>query len=303
MNALLNQNKSILIAGGIVVSRQIFVEHIPMAQEVSLSHRFEIGIESKVINAGRILANEHQVSILGMVGTDRDGKYALEELARFDINTDLVKTTDKEHTGQASVIMDQDGNPAITVHLGANNFNKYPSSLPRFEAFFLATSLPLTTLYQILKNKPQNSLAILDVPNRHQDLDWSKLQNLDFFVPNRYEAQKLLNIKIENINQALRAATELQKKMKGSVIITLDSEGCVIKSPKMLKHMKTQVVHTKDSTGAGDIFRGVFFNEHLKSNNISRSLKKALRIATLSTEIQGVSKSIEFAIEQAQTLD
>ena len=118
--------KKILISGGIVLEHQFFVDRVPQINEVALSdQKFNFGLTSKVINAGRILAQNNHVSILGVVGKDADGKFALKELKKFGIKTNLVSSTNRDYTGQVIMQTDQAGTSATTVYLGANKLNLY----------------------------------------------------------------------------------------------------------------------------------------------------------------------------------
>jgi ribokinase len=288
----------VLLAGGIVVERQFFVESIPHKNEVALATtKFNLGLTSKVINAGRMMTAAHDVSILGSIGTDRDGEYALGELKKFRIKTKYITATTRDHTGQAIVQTDQSGDPAITVYQGANNYLQIPADLTPFDAYYLATSLPLPILYQLVEDKPKNVICFLDVPNKHQDINWNRLKQLDFFAPNRHEAELILNRSIETVDEAKQAVLELGEKIQGITILTLDSDGCLVQTNEGIKHISAPKVQVIDTTASGDIFRGVFFNQYLHNHDVLASATKAVEIASRSTESSGVYRSIQFAQE------
>ena len=292
--------KKILISGGIVLEHQFFVDRVPQINEVALSdQKFNFGLTSKVINAGRILAQNNHVSILGVVGKDADGKFALKELKKFGIKTNLVSSTNRDYTGQVIMQTDQAGTSATTVYLGANKLNLYSpkNNFKQFDAYYLATSMPLKTLYLALKNKADSVITFLDIPNKHQLLDWNKLNKLDFLTANRFEAELMLQTKIVTIDQAFAAAAELKNKIEGTVIISLDKDGCVIYNENIKTHIAAPHLTSLDSTGAGDILRGVFLNEYLKNRAIVASAKKAIGIAAQSVKIKGVYNSIEFVLK------
>lgn|GEM_PF-3133922 len=99
---------------------------------------------------------------------------------------------------------------------------------------------------------------------------------------------------IANVEDAKSAAKELKKILKGTVIITLDKEGCVVyeKDAKEPRHIVTKPEESVDETAVGDIFRSVFFDYFLKSHSIDKALERALYIASRSTKIKGVDLTL-----------
>ena len=288
----------ILLGGGIVVERQYFVDTIAEADDFRLCSDFNLALTSKVINAGRMLSTHNQVYMLGTIGQDHDGEYALSELKKFKFNTGLIRKTDQLETGKVAVITNAQGVSANTVYLGANELTACPADLEKYDCFYLATSLPLDTLYQILETKPKGKPTLLDVPNKQEELDSTCFKYVDFLTPNRKEAELLTDMKINTVDQAFEAAKILQKFTKGTVVISLDIEGCVVVNSELKKFVPTPEHEPIDTTGAGDIFRGIFFNSFLKTGEILPSAKKAVKLANESTLIKGVYHSIEAVIEE-----
>lgn len=288
----------ILLAGEICAEKQYLMDLIPLAKEVSFVNSVKTLTSSKIINAGRVLAQENSVSMFGVVGDDIDGKKSISDLEKYGIDPKLVYTTSEASTAQVLVLTNKDGQSAIILHLNAINYFDETKllNLSDYEYLYMATSMKLDQLYKMIDRANLENLKVfLDFPNQQKELDKNKLKTVDFVAPNRQEAELLLDLKIANIDEALEAVKKLKSFTDGTVIITLDTDGCVVfaKDWTEPKHFSTEVVTAVDETGSGDIFRGVFLSGFIKTNNIELSIKKALKHATESVKYQGVNKSIE----------
>lgn len=288
----------ILLIGEICAEKQYLINKVPAVKEVELANEINSLTSSKIINAGRILAFSNNVSIFGVVGQDDDGKKAIEDLKKYEINPKLIYKTSKSSTAQVLVLTDKNGQSAIILHLAAINYldESKLTDISQYDYLYMATSMKLTQLYKLMERAHKENVGVfLDFPNQQKDIDKEKLRTINFVVPNRQEAELILNTKITNIQEGLIAVTKLKSFTDGNVVITLDTDGCVAfgKDWKEPKHFRTEIVKAVDETGSGDIFRGVLLSEYLKTNDLESSIKKALSIATESVKYSGVNNSIE----------
>lgn len=285
----------ILLAGEICAEKQYLMDSVPQAKEVSFVNSVNTLTSSKIINAGRILASSNSVSMFGVVGDDNNGKQAVLDLEKYGINTKLVYTTSESPTAEVLVLTNKDGQSAIILNLNAINFfdESKLQSLSDYEYLYMATSMKLYQIYKMIDRVNKDNVKVfLDFPNQQKEFDKTKLKTVDFVAPNRQEAELLLDVKITTIDEALEAVTKLKSFTDGIAIITLDTDGCVV-FDKEAKHYPTETITAVDATGSGDIFRGVFLSEYIKTNDTEQSVKKALQLATESVKYQGIDKSIE----------
>lgn len=285
----------ILLAGEICAEKQYLMDNVPQLKEVSFVNSVNTLTSSKIINAGRILASSNSVSMFGIVGDDNNGKQAISDLEKYGIDTKLVYTTSESPTAEVLVLTNKDGQSAIVLNLNAINFfdESKLQNLSDYEYLYMATSMKLDQIYKMIERANKDNVKVfLDFPNQQKEFDKEKLKTVDFIVPNRQEAELLLDVKITTVEEALEAVTKLKSFTNGIAIITLDTDGCVV-FDKESKHYPTDTVIAVDATGSGDIFRGVFLSEYIKTNDTEQSIKKALQLATESVRYQGVDKSIE----------
>lgn len=295
--------KRILLAGEVVAETQYEVDKIPDVGEVGWATNINQLTSSKIVNAGRILASDHKVDMIGVIGNDSEGKKVFDDLKKYNIDSSLVYTTDKSRTGQVVVITNKDGQSAFVLYLSAGDYfdGSRLKTLSNYDYAYMATSMQLPELYKMIERASKESVGVfLDFPNKQKEIDKNKLRTVDFLVPNREEAQLLLGVKIRNIAEALKAVIKLKSYTNGIAIITLDKEGCVAFDRRWNepKHFSTAKVNIADTTGAGDIFRGVLLSKYLQTNDLKVSIKTALRIATESCKIRGVGNSITESLKQ-----
>lgn len=285
----------ILLAGEICAEKQYLMDSVPQVKEVGFVNSVNTLTSSKIINAGRVLASSNSVSMFGVVGDDNNGKQAISDLEKYGIDTKHVYTTSESPTAEVLVLTNNDGQSAIVLNLNAINFfdETKLQNLSDYEYLYMATSMKLDQIYKMIDRADKDNVKVfLDFPNQQKEFDKQKLKTVDFVVPNRQEAELLLDLKITTIDEALEAVTKLKSFTDGIVIITLDSDGCVV-FDKEAKHYPTETITAVDATASGDIFRGVFLSEYMKTNDVEQSIKKALQLATKSVRYQGVDNSIE----------
>src|SRR5258708_4749722 len=288
----------ILLAGEIMAEKQYLMDRVPTVREVGIVDKVNYLTSSKIINPGRILATKNAVTMFGSIGDDTDGKNSIEDFKKYGIDPSLVYTTPKAPTGQVLVLTNKEGQSGFIVYLSANNYFE-PSKLDTLSGYnyiYMATSMKLPKLYELIeKANNENIKEFLDIPSQKKDLDKTKLKTIEFVIPNRQEAEKLLDLKIETIEDAKEAVIKLKSFTDGNAIITLDKDGCIVfgKSWNESKHFPTKAVNAVDETGSGDILRGVLLSEYSETNDLEKSIKKSLEIATASVGFQGVDSSIE----------
>ncbi len=288
----------VLLAGEILAEKQYLMDKVPGVKDVGMVDEVNYLTSSKIINAGRILAVGNKVSMFGVVGEDSDGKRAIKDFEKYRIDSSLVYATPKAPTGQVLVLTNKEGQSGFVVYLSANNYFE----LSRLESFFgydyvyVATSMRLPELYKLIDRANTEGIKMfLDIPSQQKELDKTKLKTVEFVVPNRQEAEKLLGVRIETIEGALNAVRKLKSYTDGNAIITLDKDGCVVfgKDWGESKHFPTKNTQVVDETGSGDIFRGAVLARYLKTRDLEKAIKRALEIATVSIGIKGVDNSIK----------
>lgn len=293
---------TILSVGDIYLESQFFVKNIPQENEFTFSEHATTIVGSKIINASRIMQKAgNQVTYCGKVGNDDQSQIALSILKAWGFKT-AVQMSGELPIGKIVVVTPQSGKSAIILLKGANatlsmlDIGSVLTDNHAFQAVYTGTNLELSPLYSMVEKCKKLDLPIfLDIPNQQQELDLEKLSTVDFFMPNRQEAELVLGSTIDSLEAAKDVILQLRKVLTGNILITLDKDGCLLleRGKSQPIHFQTKQITSVDETGAGDIFRGVFVHALLSSKNIEHSVSVALEKATASVLERGVDASIK----------
>lgn len=292
---------NILTIGDIYNETQFFVQKIPKENEFAFSEDAITIVGSKVINVARVLQRlQNTVSFVGKVGDDGESTNAIKVLEKWGISVKIDQISGLK-LGKIVVNTSAQGKSSIVLFKGANesfSIKDIEHLFPEIKAadgIYAATNLPLNVLYYLVKACDELKKPLfLDVPNQHANILLDELSTVSFFMPNRQEAELLLNTKIVTADDAKNAAGEFRVKIKGNIIITLDKDGCVCMEEKSSKPIQIETHQSKlvDDTASGDIFRAVFASNWLESKNLMTSIQSALLVASGSISIKGVDNTI-----------
>ncbi|GGL55329.1 ribokinase [Wenxinia marina] len=212
-------------------------------------------------------AGAHAVHV-GAVGAD--GRWAVEQLTEWGVDTRFVRVLD-EDTGQAIILVDDDGENAIVLHPGANR--AIPAALVEE-----ALSGAATGDWFVCQNET-NGLAeaaklakAMGLKVAHAAAPFEAeavtplLPSLDLLVLNAVEAAQLAEA-------TGRALGELGV---ADVIVTLGGDGSEWHHGARTERFAPVKVEPVDTTGAGDTFTGYL----LASLDRGMAMDEALRLAS-----------------------
>lgn len=248
--------------------------------------------------------SEAQTYFIGMVGTDDEGKFMLENLAEEGINTDLISQNKEIGTGTALVTLNSAGQNDIMVYGGANQAmttevltgsevvlaqvdfllaqNETPQEVT-LAAFKLAKSLGVTTIFN-----PAPAGKIMP----------ALLEYTDIIIPNETECQALTGSEITDEASMQAAANAFKEMGVGTFLITLGSKGVYYSTPSSQGLVPAFKVQALDTTAAGDTFIGALASQLSKDlSNIVPALTYAQKASSLAVQKMGAASSIPSAEE------
>jgi sugar/nucleoside kinase (ribokinase family) len=209
------------------------------------------------------------VSFVGRVGAN-DGAYHADHLGGFGVEPHLTVDPERE-TGTIVVVLDGAGRRTMLVDRAANlaltAADVPPGLLEQasvlhltgysfFESGVRAAALDLLARARALRvpvSVDPSSVAFLRDVGAEQFLSWTS--GARFCFPNRDEAAALAGT-----SDPLRAAERLTDHY-GTVVVTLDGDGCVVAGPGSRPvAVPTQRLVAVDPTGAGDAFCAGFLD-------------------------------------------
>ena len=114
------------------------------------------------------------------------------------------------------------------------------------------------------------------------------LRKVYLITPNRTESETLTGIPVHTVQDASKAAGALLAKGVGNVIVTLGSEGALIRTPAEELLIPARTVTPVDTTAAGDVFNGAL----LVALSEGRSLADAVRFAAHSASVSVITATL-----------
>jgi len=265
----------LVVCGAINWDVSCFVEHLPApGEEVTVKHvtRVSGGTGANVaVAAARILGAE-QVALIAALGEDDIGHEQVATLNAEGVITDGICHMPGEESGQAYILVDQQGQNVIASHLGANaklcpeHLNNPPVNRMLRECQGLVlTDPPLDVVTALISLAKRHRIPIFWDPGILTSHGWEALRPLakqaDVIFLNEAEATALFGTaEQDTILRGLQQLefgnhTVLKLGAKGAAMLE-PATGTLIEVPSLpLKDLGLHVINT---VGCGDVFVGAF---------------------------------------------
>ncbi len=247
------------------------------------------------------------VRFVGAVGQDAAGISAREMLLHEGIDVSQLVMVPDEPTGIGTIFLDDNGHNAIVVHPGANarlrvdTILQYQRDWPTDTVLLAQLEIPFDTVrtgfaqhsgIRILNPAPA------DASYAQESWDW-----VDILTPNETEARILCGLTPDDPV----TSSDLLQLMAGrthgkTIVLTLGAEGALIWHQGQNIRIPAVSVKAVDTTGAGDIFNGVFAAELAHGESLPQAAYKACVGASLSVRWPGVIPAIPSVDEVERTL-
>lgn len=260
----------IVVVGSINCDIVNQVKNFPAPNETIFSHDYTIAIGGKGLNQAIAAARQSStdlpitVHMIGCVGDDDFGRQALAHLKENGVNTDGVLITDQAPTGMASIFVDDAANNMIAVASGANmalsadHVSAHQNLIVSADLIITQAEVSTPVLSAALKISKQANIPSIFNPapadKNHIDL----IANARYVTPNESETQILTGIWPETDDGLKLALRALLKDSDTTPLITCGSRGAVYEKDGELQWVKPFAVQAVDTTGAGDVYNGVF---------------------------------------------
>jgi ribokinase len=202
------------------------------------------------------------VTFLGRVGDDGFGEPLVRALAEKGVDTNLVEEVPDSSTGTAFITVTPDGENAITVAPGANrrltveDVDAASGTIGEAKVLVVQMEIPPEVVRRAVEVASANETRALVNLAPPFEVPQALLEKLDPLVLNEHEAAFLLGERVEGVDGALSAASELSDLGPRSVVVTVGEEGAVFANGASAEHLTAPRVEVVDTTGAGDAFVG-----------------------------------------------
>ncbi|PKP52174.1 MAG: ribokinase [Bacteroidetes bacterium HGW-Bacteroidetes-1] len=298
------QEKKIVVVGSCNTDMVIKADRLPIPGETVLGGTFFMNPGGKGANqavaAARMGGN---VTLISKTGNDVFGKQSMMLYDSENIKTDYIFSDPNNPSGVALITVDSNGENCIVVASGANA-NLFPADIDKAYAeiencdlVLMQLEIPIDTVEYVAEIASKKNIKVILNPAPARALSDNLLKNLYIIIPNRSEAEILSGIKVTDLEKARQAADIISAKGVNIVVVTLGSEGALIKEFDKYHYIEAVKVDAMDTTAAGDVFCGSVCVGLAEGRSIIDSVKMAARAAAITVTRMGAQSSIPYRSE------
>ncbi|HFP9251004.1 TPA: ribokinase [Raoultella ornithinolytica] len=297
-------------AGKLVVLGSINADHIlnlesfPTPGETVTGHHYQVAFGGKGANqavaAGRSGAD---IAFIACTGDDDIGERVRCQLERDRIDVAPVRAVNAQSTGVALIFVNAEGENVIGIHAGANaalsveQVEAEKARIAGAQALLMQLESPLESVLAAAKIAHQHQTTVVLNPAPARDLPDELLSLIDIITPNETEAEKLTGIRVENDDDAAKAARVLHEKGIGIVMITLGSRGVWVSHDGQGRRVPGFKVQAVDTIAAGDTFNGAFVTALLEGTALDEAIRFAHAAAAIAVTRKGAQPSVPWREE------
>lgn len=278
----------VVVVGSLNVDRPWRVARHPLVGETIAGHPLAPLPGGKGLNqavAARRMGVE--VSLLGCVGDDADGRWLVGIAADEGIDVDAIEVASDDPTGTALIVIDDAGANTVTVAPGANRALEVASvRLDRRDVVVAQLEVPVAAIEAAFAEARAVGARTLLNPSPVGEAG-PLVQQADVLVVNELEAAELAGgERSEVLADPLAVAGRLARSGQ-SVVVTLGAAGVVAVGPDGEHQVAGRRAEAIDTTGAGDCFLGVLAAGLADGLLLGPALERANRAAALAVSRLG----------------
>ncbi|SET23622.1 ribokinase [Enterococcus malodoratus] len=297
---------TITIIGSINLDRTIRVKQMPKPGETM--HTKEIFSAGGGKGANQAVAakrSETVTNFIGAVGNDAAGDMIRELLSEEGIDLSGVQTLEKQATGQAYIIVDDQGENSIMIHSGANNAFT-PQQVKEYAELITASDFVIAQFESTLEStieaftiaRQAGVKTILNPAPALEEVPEDLLKVTDMIIPNETETEILTGIKVTDEASLKTASDHLHQLGIEAVIITIGSKGAFYDVNGRSGIIPAFKVNAVDTTAAGDTFIGAMSSILAKDfSNLEQAIEYGNKASSLTVQRFGAQPSIPYKNE------
>ena len=255
----------VVVVGSINCDLTTYLEKFPRPNETVMGLRSFLTLGGKGLNqavaAARVGAD---VQMLACVGRDNFGTMARDYLAANRVATTLLRMTDKASTGTASVLVDSHAHNMIAVATGANGLLT-PGDVYRAEPVIAAADvlivqmeLPFETVKAALMLAASYGVTTVLNPAPASTRVLELLPYASVVTPNETELELIAGVCVDDESGLVAGLKKMNQAGARLALVTRGEKGCIFLGDEAQGVVPAFRVAAIDSTGAGDVFNGVF---------------------------------------------
>ncbi|MDJ1652873.1 ribokinase [Raoultella sp. Ech2A] len=301
---MMKTSGKLIVLGSINADHILNLQSFPTPGETVTGNHYQVAFGGKGANqavaAGRSGAN---IAFIACTGDDDTGERVRRQLASDNIDIAPVRAVKDESTGVALIFVNGEGENVIGIHAGANaalsvaQVEAEKARIADADALLMQLESPLESVLAAAKIAHQHQTSVVLNPAPARELSDELLALVDIITPNETEAEKLTGIRVENDDDAAKAANALHKKGIGTVIITLGSRGVWVSHDGEGRRVPGFKVQAIDTIAAGDTFNGALVTALLEGTALAEAIRFAHAAAAIAVTRKGAQPSVPWRKE------
>ena len=294
----------IIVIGSSNTDMVVRTSKLPMPGETVLGGDFLMNQGGKGANQA-VAVNRLGGNLIFVTKLGRDifGDQAVAVFCEEGIKLDYIFRNREITSGIALITVDENAENCIVVAPGANmsigktEVDAVVNEMESGDYLLLQLEIPLSTVeYAVGKAKEKEVNVVLNPAPVHK-LPRTLFNNLYLITPNRVEAEMLTGVRITKWDEAVEAANAFAEMGVSNVIITLGSDGCLVKEREKIYHIEACKVTPVDTTAAGDTFNGALCVALSEGKEMEEAVRFASKAASIAVTRVGAQNSIPYRSE------
>ena len=291
--------KKVIVAGSLNVDLTIEVDKMPAQGETIHGHDYFVNEGGKGGNqAIAAVKSAAETIFIGSVGNDAFGKQVIDSLEKSNIDTGCIQVHDKESTGTAMIIRENNDN-RIILNPGANYAMTYEFAKEQLDKvaskgdlFITQFENNLEVTFKLIEYAKSLGMETILNPAPAKKIPVEVLRYIDILVVNQSECEVICGIYPNNEEECVHAAKVLRDMGVSNIIITLGKEGSLTITGEGNIRVNAHKVQAVDSTAAGDSFIGAMAAKLSKGASLKESLEYATKVSAVTVTRKGAQISI-----------
>lgn len=293
--------KKVLVIGSVNIDLVFTTPRLPFKGETLMGYEMNQFFGGKGANQAYALGRMNaDVTMIGKVGDDEYGHGSIENLKKVGVKTEGIFVGNKQNTGLANIIVDDNGDNVILLVPGSNIEWKKGSLTSEHKKMIDACDILVTQLEMDIKfitefidyAHSKNKTIILN-PGPAQKLEKDLIKKCDLIVPNETELYILMGKTYNDDLEDLKVkAKEFVAEHGVALIVTMGSHGSIYVDKDGMIEQPSYKVKVVDTTAAGDTFIGAYTSEIANGKSIKEALDFASKASALTVSKAGAQVSI-----------
>jgi ribokinase len=284
-------NPPVTVLGSLNVDWIASVPRLPKAGETigasSLKKLFGGKGANQAIAAARQGA---QVSMIGCVGDDADGRAYVRLLRDEGIRTSGIASTKQALTGTAFIGVDAAAENLIVVAAEANGqvtaawVKKHRQTIERSSALLLQLEVPTAAVIVAIRIANAAGVPVIFNPSPFQSSFAKAKLRIDYAVVNESEAEQWFGLAPSTMKtQAVRWRAAMTQAGVDHLIVTRGADSTLCLDAVALREIPAMKVKPVDTVGAGDAFAGTLTANLAAGEPLEKALLLANCAGALAT--------------------